>query len=179
MSFEGGQRVPCIFYWKGHINQGTINNQLVTGLDILPTFAEIAQAALPDHKIDGFSLYSLVRGQTAESPRSDFAYYYRQNNLEAVTDGCYKLVFPHAHRSYEGFIPGNDGLPGKVNEYRKLEEPLLFDLRRDPGERYNLYNALPEVVEQLEQVAEKYRADLGDDLQKVKGTYLRSAGQHH
>lgn len=177
VSFEGGQRVPCIMYWKGQIASGLINNQLVSGLDILPTFAEIAAAPLPKHKIDGLSLVSLIRGETQQSPRTGFAYYYRQNNLEAVTDGHYKLVFPHSHRSYEGFVPGSNGLPGPVNEYRKIEEPLLFDLRRDPGERYNMYQALPEVVKELEQLANKFRADMGDDLQGVKGANLRPAGQ--
>ena len=177
VSFEGGQRVPCIMYWKGEISSGIINNQLVSGLDILPTFAEIAAAPLPKHKIDGLSLLALIRGEVKESPRKDFAYYYRKNNLEAVTDGDYKLVFPHTHRSYEGFVPANDGKPGLVNEYHKLEEPLLFDLRRDPGERYNLYQALPDVVAHLEQIAEQHRADMGDDLQGVKGANLRPAGQ--
>lgn len=177
VSFEGGQRVPCIMYWKGEISSGIINNQLVSGLDILPTFAEIAAAPLPKHKIDGLSLLALIRGEVKESPRKDFAYYYRKNNLEAVTDGDYKLVFPHTHRSYEGFVPANDGKPGPVNEYHKLEEPLLFDLRRDPGERYNLYQALPDVVAHLEQIAEQHRADMGDDLQGVKGANLRPAGQ--
>ena len=177
VSFEGGQRVPCIMYWKGQIASGLINNQLVSGLDILPTFAEIAAAPLPKHKIDGLSLLALIRGEVKESPRKDFAYYYRKNNLEAVTDGDYKLVFPHTHRSYEGFVPANDGKPGPVNEYHKLEEPLLFDLRRDPGERYNLYQALPDVVAHLEQIAEQHRADMGDDLQGVKGANLRPAGQ--
>lgn len=177
VSFEGGQRVPCIMYWKGQIASGLINNQLVSGLDILPTFAEIAAAPLPKHKIDGLSLLALIRGEVKESPRKDFAYYYRKNNLEAVTDGDYKLVFPHTHRSYEGFEPANDGKPGPVNEYHKLEEPLLFDLRRDPGERYNLYQALPDVVAHLEQIAEQHRADMGDDLQGVKGANLRPAGQ--
>ena len=164
-------------YWKGQIASGLINNQLVSGLDILPTFAEIAAAPLPKHKIDGLSLLALIRGEVKESPRKDFAYYYRKNNLEAVTDGDYKLVFPHTHRSYEGFVPANDGKPGPVNEYHKLEEPLLFDLRRDPGERYNLYQALPDVVAHLEQIAEQHRADMGDDLQGVKGANLRPAGQ--
>ena len=177
VSFEGGQRVPCIMYWKGQIASGLINNQLVSGLDILPTFAEIAAAPLPKHKIDGLSLLALIRGEVKESPRKDFAYYYRKNNLEAVTDGDYKLVFPHTHRSYEGFVPANDGKPGPVNEYHKLEEPLLFDLRRDPGERYNLYQALPDVVAHLEQIAEQHRADMGDDLQERVGTNLRPAGQ--
>ena len=43
------------------------------------------------------------------------------NDLEAVTDGLFKLIFPHKHRTYEGFLPGNDGAPGKVNEFYPLK----------------------------------------------------------
>lgn len=176
VSFEGGQRVPLIAYWGKNLQQGSLANQLASGIDILPTLAEIAGAPLPKLKIDGVSLLPILKNEPQANPRSDFAYYYRKNSLEAVTNGTYKLVFPHKHRSYEGFAPGNNGTPGKVNEYKELKEPLLFDLRRDPGERYNLYNELPQLVNELEKIADKYRLELGDDLQKVEGKGVRKAG---
>lgn len=41
--------------------------------------------------------------------------------LEAVTDGTFKLIFPHKHATYEEYVPGNDGQPGNltVKEIRK------------------------------------------------------------
>ena len=96
--------------------------------------------------------------------------------MEAVTDGYFKLIFPHKHRTYEGFLPGNNGSPGKVKEFYPLKEKLLIDLRRDPGERYNVINLYPEITQKLEKMAKEAREDLGDDLTKSKGMYRRSAG---
>lgn len=175
-SFEGGQRVPCVMQWKGTIQEGSICSNLASGIDLLTTFADIANAPLPEQKIDGVSLVPLLKQIPGANPRISFYYYYRQNDLEAVTDGQYKLIFPHTHRTYEGFLPGNDGAPGKVEEFHPLKEKLLFDLRRDPGERYNVIDLYPEVRERLEIMADKAREDLGDGLTKSKGKNRRSAG---
>lgn len=176
-SFEGGQRVPCVMQWKGTIPEGSICSNLATGIDLLTTFADIADAPLPERKIDGVSLVPLLKQTPGANPRTSFYYYYRQNDLEAVTDGQYKLIFPHRHRTYEGFQPGNDGIPGKVEEFHPLKEKQLFDLRRDPGERYNVIDLYPEVRERLEKMADEAREDLGDGLTKSKGKNRRPAGR--
>ncbi len=175
-TFEGGQRVPCLMMWKGVISPGTVNNNLVAGMDILPTLAEIADAPLPPKKIDGLSLLPLLKGEQIESPRKSFYYYYRNNNLEAVQDGQWKLVFPHKGRTYEGYEPGKDGLPGDANENTEVEAGL-YDLRRDPGERYNVIKFYPEVVQKLEKLAEDAREDLGDDLTGNQGKNRREPGR--
>jgi arylsulfatase len=175
-SFEGGQRVPCLMMWKGVISPGTVNNSLVSGIDILPTLADIAGAPLPEKKIDGLSFYPVLKDQTKEGPRKNFYYYYRRNNLEAVQDGHWKLVFPHKGRTYEGFEPGKDGMPGKVNEHSEVEGGL-YDLRRDPGERYNLIEFNPEIVKRLEKIADEAREDLGDDLTENPGKNRREPGR--
>jgi len=175
-TYEGGQRVPCLMWWKGVIQPGTVNNNLVAGMDILPTLAEIAGAPLPAKKIDGVSLLSLLKREDVKPPRKTLYYYYRRNSLEAVQDGQWKLVFPHKGRSYIGFKPGQDGQPGKVNEQSPVEAGL-FDLRRDPGERYNLIEFYPEIVERLEKLANEARTDLGDDLTGIRGKNRREIGK--
>lgn len=176
-SFEGGQRVPCIMRWPGQIPSGSICSNLISGIDILPTFAAIAEAPLPKHKIDGVNLMPLLKQEPNANPRKSFYYYYRENDLEAVTDGDFKLVFPHTYRTYEGFAPGNDGAPGKVEEFHPLKEKNLFDLRRDPGERYNVIDLYPEVLKRLEEMGAEARADLGDNLTKSKGSGRRPVGR--
>ncbi|MDR1201478.1 MAG: sulfatase [Tannerellaceae bacterium] len=175
-SFEGGQRVPCIMQWKGIIPEGAICNKLSSAIDLLPTFAHIAGAPLPGLKIDGVNILSLLKNEKDAKPRESFCYYYRRNSLEAVTDGEFKLIFPHPHRTYEGFLPGSDGTPGNVNESHILEETLLIDLRRDPGERYNVIGMYPEVLAKLEKIADEIRDDLGDDLKEIKGKNIRPNG---
>ena len=174
-TFEGGNRVPCVMYWKGVTKAGSTCNRLVSNIDLFPTVAEITGAPLPSHRIDGVSLLPLIKGNGAAQPRLHFAYYYDKNSLEAVTDGEYKLIFPHRYRDYGAYSPGNDGQPGRLKN-QMLEKPELFDLRRDPGERYNLYDEYPEVVERLEKIAETYRDDLGDDLTYREGKHRRQPG---
>ena len=110
------------------------------------------------------------------SPRKSFLYYYRANSLEAIRYENYKLVFAHPGRTYEGYLPGKDGMPGPNTE--NFQFPAgLYDLRRDPGERYNLLEQLPEVVAQLTKLANEARADLGDDLTNNLGTNRRPPGK--
>src|SRR5690606_25273863 len=105
-----------------------------------------------------------------------FYYYYRQNSLEAVRNERWKLVFPHPGRTYQGFQPGKDGGPGQV----KGEFPFeggLYDLRRDPGERYDVSASHPEVVAALEKIADDARRDLGDELTGNPGKNRREPGR--
>jgi len=175
-SFEGGQRVPCLMTWKGKIPAGMVSNNLSAALDILPTIVEATGAKMPKKRIDGVSIFSVLSGNTALNPRTSFLYYYRKNNLEAVRDENWKLVFPHPGRTYEGFSVGKDGKPGGANENFAFEGGL-YDLRRDPGERYNVIADNPEVVKRLTQIAEEARQDLGDDLNKLEGKNRRTIGK--
>lgn len=174
-TFDGGNRVPCIMHWKGVIEPGTVCSRLASNIDVLPTFADIAGVPLPERKIDGVSLQPLLRGKKDSCPRKYFAYYFGRNDLEAVTDGMFKLVFPHVYRTYGAFEPGKDGQPGKLAT-RKLEEMELYDLRRDPGERYNVISQNPEELSKLMDFADAMRNELGDNLTKMPGKERRKPG---
>ena len=174
-SFEGGQRVPCIMRWPGIIPEGRVCNKLATTLDILPTLAAITGAPLPKNRIDGVNILSLLEGDQLANPREHFLYYYQKNSLEAVRKDHWKLVFPHIHRSYAGVLPGNDGWEGPYAQ--DTAEFALYDLRRDPGEAYNVVDLYPDVVKELELLAEAAREDLGDELQNREGKNVRPAGR--
>jgi hypothetical protein len=103
-------------------------------------------------------------------------YYYNKNDLEAVRYKNWKLVFPHRSRSYEGILPDNDGFGGKYNEH-EIKEMELYDLRRDPSERYNVIEQNPEILKVLLGIAEEARNDLGDNLTKSEGKNRRPLGR--
>lgn len=175
-TFEGGQRVPCLMMWKGYIPAGTVCNNMASAIDILPTLSAITGAPLSDNKIDGVNILPLMQGNFNINPREVFYYYYRQNSLEAVRFNNWKLVFAHPGRSYEGFQPGNNGEPGQVNNKFNFHKGL-YDLRRDPGERYNLIDYYPDKVTMLEKLADEAREDMGDDLQGKPGKNRRPPGR--
>jgi arylsulfatase len=174
-SWEGGQRVPCIMRWPAVIHAGEICNKLSSSIDLLPTLAAITGAKLPDKKIDGVNLYSLMLGGKEASPRREFLYYYGQNNLEAVQIDYWKLVLPHTGRTYRGHLPGVDGWPGFTGA-ETISKPELYDLRRDPGEWYDVSTLYPDKVKELQLLAEEARKDLGDDNTGATGQNRRNIG---
>jgi arylsulfatase len=174
-SWEGGQKVPCIMKWPGVIPEGEICNQLSSSLDILPTIAAITGADLPEHRIDGISILPLMLGDKAASPRHEYYYYYEVNSLEAVQRDFWKLVLPHKSRTYRNMKPGADGWPGPTGT-ETIESPQLYDLRRDPGEWYNVASFYPGKVDELLKLADAARKDLGDNLTNSPGENRRKAG---
>jgi len=175
-TFDGGNRIPCIMYWKGKIIPGTTCNKLSSNIDLLPTLAEISEAPLPSRKIDGVSLLPVINGEKDANPRKSFVYYFNVNDLEAVTDGMFKLVFPHRYVTYGAYAPGNDGQPGQLeNLYVRKAE--LYDLRRDPGERYDVLSQYPEEASKLMRIADQMREELGDKLTRKQGKERRESGK--
>lgn len=175
-SWEGGQKEPCIMYWPGVIPEGTICNQLASTIDLFPTIASLTQTKLPDHKIDGVNILSLLKGEENAEPRKEFYYYLGLNQLQGVRDQEFKLVLPHYGRTYEGFAPGKGGFPGGTDEHH-YTGLALYDIRRDPGERYNVIDSYPDEVAKLLKIAEQAREDLGDDLTNRKGANRRPPGK--
>lgn len=171
-TFDGGNRVPCVMYWKGKIQPGTTCNKLASNIDLFPTLAEISGAPLPQRKIDGVSLLPLIKGEKGANPRESFVYYYNKNDLEAVTDGQFKLVFPHKYVTYGAFVPGNDGQPGQLTNLQ-LYKAEMYDLCRDPGERYDVITQYPEEAARLMKIADRMREELGDNLTRQKGKERR------
>ncbi len=164
--WEGGCRVPCVVRWPGHVPAGSVCNKMAATIDVLPTFAEIAGAPLPQRRIDGVSILSLLRRDENADPRRTYWLYYGQT-LTGVREGKWKLQLPHASRTYEGYTPGRDGIPGRTGT--KQLELALYDLDADVGERTNLAGRYPDVVERLQKIAAAARADLGDTGQPGPG----------
>ena len=173
-SFEGGQRVPTIMKWPKVISAGSISNNIAATIDVFPTIANIVSSELPKHKIDGVDISSILEGRRDSNPRDHLYYYYGKNNLEAVRKDNWKLVFPHESRSYKNVLPKNDGHPGPYSKF--TAEYALYNLRRDPGEEYNVKELYPEIVKELEDLAEIARNDLGDDLNNRIGNNIRKSG---
>ncbi len=173
--FEGGTRVPCIVRWPGRIPAGVVSDRLASTIDLLPTIAKICGVPGPEKRIDGLDISAILEGDLTASPRREFYYYYNKNALKAVRRDNWKLVLPHVGVTYEGYPPGNDGNIGKV-DYNHQFGMALYDLRRDPGERYDVQETYPGKVRELQALVEKARVDLGDELTGREGANRRPVG---
>lgn len=174
-SWEGGVRVPFLARWPGMIPANRICDEPAMTIDLLPTIASLAGVALPSHPIDGRNIGPLLRGMaTPGGPSASYAIYYANNELQAVIEGQWKLIFPHRYRTLEGRPGGTGGIPAK---YGNTEAALeLHHLIRDPGETTNLAADHPEIITRLQAQAERFRADLGDSLTSRTGRGARPAG---
>lgn len=174
-TFDGGQRIPCILAYPGHIPAGRVSDAFVSEMDFFPTVTWLAGAELPSYPIDGRNVWAALAQASADSPelasslvpvevahrsveglraieapdvedsRREVFLHYRGYALEAVRDGRWKLHLPHTYTHVTE--PGADGRPGITSiETIGLE---LFDLSEDVGERTNVASEHPEVVQSL------------------------------
>ena len=173
--FDGGCRVPTVMRWPGRIPAGTRCQEAAMTIDILPTIAHLSGAKLPDHPIDGKNIWPLISGEPqARSPHEAY-YFYWGEQLHAVRMGPWKLHFPHDYRTLNGRPGGTGGIPTRYEEGKI--ELALFNLQEDPSEMTNVAAQHPDVVAQIQQLADRMRSDLGDAATKTKGSGRRSAGR--
>ena len=148
-TWEGGQRVNCIMKWPDVIKPSGVCHSITSNLDFYPTFADIIGISINDGVIrDGHSMLDLMKNPEAETKYEAF-YYYARNELQAVRKGNYKLHL-------------------KTNE--------LYDLSSDISESRNIYKDHPEIVSELEKLADKCREDIGDSLTGIRGKNCRQKG---
>ncbi len=174
-SFEGGVRVPCIMSWTREIPKGILSNKLASTIDILPTLARITGASLPEKKIDGIDISAIMKGDVDATPRRVLYHYFADNQLEAIRMDDWKLIFPHNYKSYENAEQGNNGYPGIYNSLTTARK--LFNLENDPGERYDVSGLYPEVIDEIERIAQEAREDLGDSRTGDVGKNRREPGR--
>ena len=153
-AWEGGCRVPFIARWPQKVKGSRVSDQLLSTMDLLPTFAKLAGAKLPtDHKLDGRDATAFLLGEADASPRDDY-FYYAGCLLTGVRSDQWKLVLPRPDN------PPGTGWWGRMIE--AIKEVQLFDLKADPGETASVAEKHPEVVAQLMKRIKAARADLGD-----------------
>ncbi|WP_231603376.1 sulfatase family protein [Neorhodopirellula pilleata] len=146
-TWEGGIRVCTVAWWPGKIPPGTSTDAITSTMDILPTFASLAGTRPPqDCKIDGVDITPVLFGDPENEPRQDFLYF-RGLNLQAVRSGPWKLHLSVAD-------------PNR-NANKRTPSPQLFHLGDDIGETNDLSKANPEMVMQLQRLAQSVNEDLG------------------
>lgn len=145
-NWEGGVRVPAIFWGPGIVQQAVVSD-IGSELDLLPTLATLAGAAVPtDRPLDGVDLTPTLR-TGARSPR-DTVYYYT-NQLVAVRRGAFKLLL----------TPPAEGGRGAGGAAQAAAPPAvqLYNVEEDPSEKFDLAGQREDLVRDLTALAESHR----------------------
>ena len=123
-NWEGGQRVPLLACWPGHIPAASMCREVVSAMDFLPTIAGLTGARLPsDVLLDGHDVTSLLCAvDGARSPTEEFLYYAKSGDLTAMRSGPWKLF---------------------------LKTGELYHLERDPGEQFEASQENEELVAEM------------------------------
>ena len=139
--FEGGIRVPAIISWPNMIPQNEARGQLVHASDWLPTLAELCGIPLPKVKLDGYSLVPVLK--SAEAPTPHGAVHWQTGNgpnaTWAVREGDWKLIAKAWDTS------NSDTSKERIPWF-------LANLKEDVGEKVNLVEKHPEMVERLKKL---------------------------
>lgn len=136
-TFEGGMRVPTLAMMKGLIPEGIESNEIISQLDWMPTFASLSRSQIPKEVIiDGDDITEILRGNSFEYERDYLFFDYEK--LEAYRRGDWKVKLP-----YEGW-PGS-WYKSPIDSH----DTLLFNLRKDPGEKNNIFDSNREMAKSL------------------------------
>ncbi|MEY4483411.1 MAG: hypothetical protein RL693_863 [Verrucomicrobiota bacterium] len=151
-TFEGGIRVPTLAWWPGRIPADSSTAAITSMMDILPTFAKLAGAKVPDdRKIDGVDIWTALSGDSDATPPRDHFFYFRGFTLDAVRSGPWKL-----HLALANEAPGTK---------KETKQPQLFNLTDDIGETKNIAADHPDIVQRLQTLAQTMKGDL--DLEGI------------
>lgn len=149
--FEGGVRIPAVFYWPGLTPANAVSDAIIQTTDLYPTLLNLLGIPLPqNHPLDAEDITPALRGESFERSEGMITYFPHAPGVPdwlppsvSVHYGDWKLIriFHYGDR------------PGE-HQY------LLYNLAEDIGESNNLASRYPERVRELDRM-------IGDYLQRA------------
>lgn len=149
--YEGGVRVPLIVRWPGKVPQGKVSNEVMTSVDLYPTFAELAKSDNVPDVVDGVSILPhLTKNEKIDRDTIYWHYPHYHNGMpsSAMRKGNYKLLH---------FFEDN-----------RLE---LYDLANDIGESKNLVSEKPELTKELYVMLDNWRKRVDAQMMTKNPSY--------
>jgi uncharacterized sulfatase len=112
--YEGGIHIPLIVRWPGHIEPGTVRDDLVSTLDFAPTWLSIAGVKPPEH-MQGRDMFA------SNLPERKYIFAARDRCDE--TDDRIRCVRTKKFKYIRNFYPERPYT--YFNAYKKLQYPVL------------------------------------------------------
>ena len=158
--YEGGHRVPAIFWYPGKVKANTKTDALSISLDIMPTILNTAGLKVPDsHNVDGIDLSSVIlqKGDLPNRPLYWFSLSNRGQRDEAMRQEDWKLVVTHK------------GAQRGTFENEKVE---LYNLKNDQSEKNNLSQKHPVITKKMLTQLKAAKLDFFKTATPQKGGWL-------
>jgi arylsulfatase A len=135
--YEGGIKSPVIASWKGKIKPGSTSDHITAFWDFLPTCAEIVNVKNPDN-IDGISYLPTLLGKDKKQIQHEYLYWERAQ-AQGIRKGDMKAVIKNV----------------------KDQEPTIeiYNLAKDPFEKINLAESMPELKAEFLKIAKNGRVE--------------------
>ncbi len=132
--YEGGIRVPFLAWWPGTIQPGRVSDHIGYFGDLMATVADLAGVD-PPADTDSISFAPTLTGGHTEQAAHDFLYW--------------------------EFYEGGSSQAVRMRQWKGIRKPMfvggieLYDVSRDPAERYNVARNYPDVVKEIEVIMER------------------------
>jgi len=152
--YEGGIREPLIVKWSGYVKPGTRSDALVSSIDLLPTFLEMAGVDKMPESIDGQSLVPVLKSPDLEAHAKlywHYPHYHKGSGMlpaGAIRSGSWKLIEWYEKSLLEGEEPAYE----------------LYNLEDDMGESTDLSDSLKIKTAELAGELKKWRAEVGAQM---------------
>ncbi len=155
--FEESYRTPLLVRWPGIVKPGSVNNDMVSNIDLAETFLEIAGVEVPSD-MQGRSMVPVLKGKTPSNWRKEHYYHY------------YEYPGPHMVKRHYGMSTERYKL---IHYYYDIDEWELYDRKADPLELKNVYEepSYKSVRKKLHKRLEKLMDQFGDS-EELARTYL-------
>jgi len=132
---EGGVRSPMIMAWEGKIKTGRTIGEIASAIDLLPTLADLAGVQYePEKPLDGISLKPLL--------------------LEEDPDWQDRLIFSF----------WRDRLSVRSQDYRLDHEGQLYNMIEDPGQKMDIAEDEPEILQWLSGSRDRWLQEIAVEL---------------
>ncbi|QDV59287.1 arylsulfatase [Rosistilla oblonga] len=129
---EGGCRVPFFVRWDGHVAAGQDVDRIAAHLDVFPTLVALAGGTPPQGQVEGRSLLPLI-----ENPQADW-----EDRYLFTHKGRWKTDEEPNESQWKNFSVRNQ-------RFRLVEGKALYDMQADPGQKTNVIDQHPEVVQAM------------------------------
>ncbi|MCF7973642.1 MAG: sulfatase-like hydrolase/transferase [Phycisphaerae bacterium] len=153
---EAGFRVPGIIHWPGVVKPGSVSDEVVSSLDLLPTFCALSGAALPQRTLDGTDLSGFLKGRTLTVPRDKpllWCYYNSLNeHAVAMRSGDWKILATlQVDGQRLGKITNIHAGNQATIRHAVLGDFELYHIKADLSEAKNVAEAFPRKFAKLSQ----------------------------